>query len=584
MRNRGVGTTSHQHFQKHTCTVLSPCSSALPQADRFELVAENVTNKALPSAKGAPAIVSSTAQLPLKVSGCIRRWPPRHLLYATLAAMGDKNMSDGQANMKRKFCFLFQEEAEQKWAELVGPNFAFPDRFAVARAQINLDLACCAHARDRNSLPEITYRQLNIDASPKLGLELLAIREFLLRPGQEELQSRVWPLQCIGYGHSTAIDKLGAVGNSLWLEAGPTAESMRNLCHAVVGVLTDAGVEQSLGDMPDIIDPLLSGTLGDEPLSGWLFPNAMRLLDWNHIWDWLTKVAVENLVFWERFLQLTKALARYLKTTSYKQSLLWALRDSEVPEDEVQALRSYKTQFAKWRFGTLHGVCKELLQAKVALLQAWPLAAPVAAYEPEVKKRVQEAIESQEYWLWLENVHTMTSYTERQRQWGLGCACHEQQCQEAHRRGGVFKCSRKSMRGPDIHGFLARSKLEFDRVINEVMTLPAMEHHPALAQNLREVTDLLFANMDAKLGFSSQMPWLLWRLRAEPEVAQQLLRDFQAHERQQELGLRSRVHRLLLKFCGRDSALRLHVEVCRQEPLLCWCGCFCPILKLEWGL
>ena len=191
-----------------------------------------------------------------------------------------------------------------------------------------MDLASMALARDRNAQPaQTTMRQLNFDSSPKGGLEVLGIREFVIR-GQEidKAQDRMLPIQAMGFGLMSAVDKATALLHSIYLESGPTSHSMRNYCASVNITLTDAGVEQYVPQLPDCIDEFLSHELHDLDFKGCssLWPNAMRVLDWGHLWHWLSQTVLQSLSF---FSECSDILFRYRETPQEyaKIHTLWGL-------------------------------------------------------------------------------------------------------------------------------------------------------------------------------------------------------------------------------------------------------------------
>ena len=66
-------------------------------------------------------------------------------------------------------------------SELQSSNFQVPSRFTLARARVRLDITCSLLTRQINEVVKPVIRQLNFDASPQGGLELLGCKELTLR-------------------------------------------------------------------------------------------------------------------------------------------------------------------------------------------------------------------------------------------------------------------------------------------------------------------------------------------------------------------------------------------------------------------
>ena len=126
-------------------------------------------------------------------------------------------------------------------------------------------------------------RQLNYDASPQGGVEIFGIREytvFSLDPFQSALE--YWPLQSLGHGHASVVDKQAALAHAIWLQAGPALEDVRAYCSSVHCICTDLGVEKDVGDAPDFLVAYLTGDTDIVDAKSYMFPEALRIIDWSH--------------------------------------------------------------------------------------------------------------------------------------------------------------------------------------------------------------------------------------------------------------------------------------------------------------
>ena len=367
-----------------------------------------------------------------------------------------------------------------------------------------------------------TMRQLNFDSSPKGGLEVLGIREFVIR-GQEidKAQDRRLPIQALGFGLMSAVDKATALLHSIYLESGPTSHSMRNYCASVNILLTDAGVEQYVPQLPDCIDEFLSHELHDLDFKGCssLWPNAMRVLDWGHLWHWLSQTVLQSLSFFSEWEKLAKAVCKLCRTTSYNDALVTTLKEDNVAEvqEEIAGLRNFHASFAKWRFGTVKAVLKSLRQCEKGLKKAWQRL-PKKSRDTDLNHKVQMAIDHPAFWTWNRVLSLLVDFAEENRMWGLGCRCHERECQEAARRHQQFECKKKSMRGPELSHHLAQCKVI---LLENVEAFLANEdvQDATIRTELQQSASLFLALLDLKLGFVQQMPWLVWQMRASRAAA-----------------------------------------------------------------
>jgi hypothetical protein len=124
------------------------------------------------------------------------------------------------------------------------------------------------------------------DASPQWrGQELFAASFDLLAPGYE--RRRTFPFVAPEVG----CDLVGKTVTLLWqifLVVGPCFHSMRAFCNKVIGICTDMGVERNIAIAVDML-PDFFWFIGAGDYSAFaqtrLFPNAVQLNGWRHLWD-----------------------------------------------------------------------------------------------------------------------------------------------------------------------------------------------------------------------------------------------------------------------------------------------------------
>eukprot|EP00971_Amphidinium_carterae_P352588 6492661-Amphidinium_carterae.1 len=181
-----------------------------------------------------------------------------------------------------------------------------------------------------------------------------------------------------------------------------------------------------------------------------------------------------------------------------------------------------------------------------------------ARKDSSMGKRVQEAIHHDSYWGWLRIVDAAASFCHVHRQWCLACDCHEVECQAYAAKSKVYPCPMKSMRGPRLHSHLEMAKHALREQMQTLASSPEFDGRADMRTCLRDAADTLVSSVALKFSFTSAMPWLVWRLRAEPELSTQILAEFDLATEQGRV-----CNRLHTKFCV--PPLRKHLEVTRER-------------------
>ena len=542
-----------------------PQARALPEAESTNKqdLTGDAQRMATPSSTPVPGIVQSEAMAPIPTQGFVVKWPPRHLLLSLFAASTEKNAADLEKSTKRKLELLYPRSAQDEWARLADDQgLRVPQRQALRNALVSLDAACMCWSRDQHrGNPEVVLRQLTFDSSGVGGEELMGIREVSCkpRPNSSPLVSmRTLPLQCLGTGHTTTVCKAAALAHAVSLVAGPHIEDMKAYTFSIYTVTTDLGVEADAVEVPDALQHYVTEGSAEIDLRSHMFPNALRVPDWSHIWDWLLQSVTEHLPFFREIDGQVKAIARVLTHKGHTDALVAAL--SGLPAEEAKAhssaLRGYTATFAKWRWGTLHRVVGQLRKAMGSLRVAWGRK-QLQLKEGEATKKIQSALSSEEFDTRLDILFLFTSFTEGERRWGLGCNCHEPQVREAAQRSSTFTCPMKSMRGPQVWQRITSAKRDFIAKIEDELQKPNLLGKVALCDMVRRAADRLVALIDVKLGFANQQPWTIWRLRQEPAIGTQLIQAYDRHIA--ALG-NGHIHRITARFCNPAGTLRRHVE------------------------
>ena len=190
-----MGSSERQHASRLSCACLQ-VKIGEPVAHHDEKI-----EKMPPS---VPALVHCRAQQPVHFRGCVHKYPPLHLLLAVIASKDLKDLRMLQEHIDKEQRFL----AGNAFTDSALPaNLSVPGKSSLLRARISLDIASMAMNREDNHSADVYWRQLNFDASPQKGTEILGIREFCVknRCVKSGSSHRSLPLQCLGHGHSAAL-------------------------------------------------------------------------------------------------------------------------------------------------------------------------------------------------------------------------------------------------------------------------------------------------------------------------------------------------------------------------------------------
>jgi len=155
---------------------------------------------------------------------------------------------------------------------------------------------------------------LYTDASPqRRGIEFFAT-SFDLYVG-ESLFKRIFP--CVQPVAVTAFGKAISMLWQIFLMFGPGYEQVKAYCRRVLSILTDLGVERFLVAYPDILNRFyeligfgnsIPVEFRKEVLGAKLFPRAIAMAGWRHLWDWLLQKCLTAMSFFPAWLKKLKVV------------------------------------------------------------------------------------------------------------------------------------------------------------------------------------------------------------------------------------------------------------------------------------
>ena len=180
--------------------------------------------------------------------------------------------------------------------------------------------------------------------------------------------------------------------------------------------------------------------------------------------------------------------------------------------------------------------------------------------DTDTMTKVEAAVQSKTFWLMNEILSEFMVYIEKERRWGLGCACHEEALQEAAHHHRVLKCPYKSMRGPQLHAHVMSMQDEFQTLIRDLCHHDGLEAHEELRQEIHDNGFRVLADVRLKFSFTNEMPWLLWQLRSNRQVGARVLRAYDTHAERLQRGRQSSIHRITARFGDPKGPLRRLVE------------------------
>eukprot|EP00971_Amphidinium_carterae_P340174 6478369-Amphidinium_carterae.1 len=173
-------------------------------------------------------------------------------------------------------------------------------------------------------------------------------------------------------------------------------------------------------------------------------------------------------------------------------------------------------------------------------------------------KSVHAAVENDAFWCWVAILLEITTLCHKNRSWGLGCPCHQNECKEHAARSKIYRCpqGRKSMNGPWLHTQMRCAVSTFSSTMSELAAQERFASKPDLKNTIRNATEILQAACSLKFGFCDMSPWIIWRVRNEPAIALRFLAEFDTASDPTKL------HRIHQRFCS--TPLRAHMEVKAQ--------------------
>ena len=295
---------------------------------------------------------------------------------------------------------------------------------------------------------------IQADGSPVTGVELFGvIYDLVLR---DTIERCMMPGTTLSHGHCRLVDKVMTVLWLVFLVAGPSEETMRFWLDSVESLNTDFGTESGLADVPDLLPLFFHWLLNDAgplPLivqGSFLFPDAMGVAGWNHLWSNLVKAAFNTVPGWPEKLRKLRSLCSFLRIKGYSEVIARVMRNLNM-FDVAKHVEVFYAGFFKIRWETMALVLFQLNRI-------FPIRFHMTK---EVFGDVQERSMLKEFlvlckddglWYFIMASEPFARYCDHGRKWGLACPCHE----EGLLRGESIERVHKSRRLHEAWPFICR--------------------------------------------------------------------------------------------------------------------------------
>ena len=403
-----------------------------------------------------------------------------------------------------------------------------PCRRLLIEGRARLDVACML--LDRRLLSGHQFlgyheRSTHIycDSSPITGRELFCVfADFYVAPGRRYF--RELPPASMGLGYCTLENRCFAVLWSLWLMAGPRMDVMEALLETVRSFTTDQGCEAGLPHMQNIL-PRFAAALGLSVSAQWesrasLFPWAVHIPDWDHLWSNTMKLSFEAIPGWLGHLSSLRELCTFLRNNDHREDALryiFAQGDPRFTEGSCGHMKHFTASFTRWRYNTLSDVYQQVGPWRTPI-ETWFVADMFK--QKEKPTTVLHIARDALLWKLVDPFTTITWVCEECRCWGGGCPCHE----EERKRHRVVECDRTGLRLDEASDTLKEVLGDLQRNLDS-QTLDQCEGSSDALLIITFLLRRLISEIRERFAWVDKLPYLLARVR-QPSVAREIVRQY----------------------------------------------------------
>jgi hypothetical protein len=230
------------------------------------------------------------------------------------------------------------------------------------------------------------------------------------------------------YGKAGGIYKALAIIHSVWLVVGSSIKDIRNFFSLVTALTTDMGTEIGLIECPDVVEAYIRRLEGAtmavalatvDPASR-LFPRAVRIPGWNHIYGGIMKKCTEE-HDWPKYTHYLQCLCRLFRNRTWVDHLK-RLHGGDAAC--VSLWLPFSAGFAKWRYETLYVVMDQLLVRRQFCATKLSADDFQSTQEREIIATCCKAGKDPGLWRWMQAWRThIIGPLEYGRRWGMSCPC-----------------------------------------------------------------------------------------------------------------------------------------------------------------
>jgi hypothetical protein len=279
------------------------------------------------------------------------------------------------------------------------------------------------------------------DGSPASGFEAFICIEQMFSNGC--FDSRILPVVYLGYGFQSLADKLFAFLWTVFLEIGPFPELIRKRLLRIRGWTTDWGTESGICNTADVLPQFLHaiGYQHPVPQQLYMFPRAVWVPGWHHLWDGVAKDAFASLPWFAEWLVGLKSIDKFFRVSSYRQIMVAAAAKAGF---DSKFLKGTPPSFANWRWATLWLVLTWLAPLILLFQELFTWELFKGCKEAANAKQALKTIRGEVWLMQFRIIYDAMELLHSTRTWGSGCACHE----DERMAGKVIICPLQGRRLP----------------------------------------------------------------------------------------------------------------------------------------
>ena len=380
-----------------------------------------------------------------------------------------------------------------------------------------------------------TIEAVNVltDSSPTSGLEYQGMVAQVRRKDGSWYEV-TFPGSTLSYGRADAVGKGMALLWGVWLLCGPFFLDVQYFFHKCTCITTDQGIELLTVEMPDLLAALLRWIDGEpfESLHAYvrqghrLFPVAIRLTGWSHVYGNLAKHCAFTWRKWSEKLDLIRGLVRFWRNKTWRKHVQRALEGRD--DLELRIMDRFTADLAKWRYQTLETVLSALDKLRhicqVELRAEWF----ANTQERETMATVFTATKDGELWRFITAARREVYVpNEKNRRWGMVCSCPEHLRQRREENVSHISCYFNGRRLEEAWPFIVT---ESDRLMARARALtPAdVEGDVGMVQVIRRQMEYMATNMRNRHKYLDSVPYTFARAKTQ-DGARRFLEQVAAH-------------------------------------------------------